>query len=157
MIAGLGRNLDKRVEAAAILLAAMSTSCSTALQVDVRDLLNEASTNEIALLEKYKYERLSITGTVERVGLQKQQAFVHRQVGLGTHVSQKKQQQYAYAFLAPGDGMPGKALCFFKLSERADAAQLRQGDTARLECDLQEYGIRDGVPVLVLNGCQTAR
>jgi len=128
-------------------------------ELHLRSVLDEAQTNELGPTSRLRTHKIAISGIVERTGLRKQKEWSHSAAsGFGTWTveSERIQRHYPYVVVAPEDRKPGRALCFFEMSDADDIAKLTIGDKIRFEGDLQEFLKKDGQEVMVMQ-CRVGR
>jgi hypothetical protein len=127
----------------AILSACFALGCAEKVTVNLRSVLDEAAQNEIGPTARLADKILIIDGVVVRTGMKDQ----HSREGTAYQTlpgvvkveSQGVASQVPYAIIEPGDGKPGRCMCFFDIAEIDEVAEAKPKSKIRVHAKLQRF------------------
>jgi hypothetical protein len=120
--------------------------------VNLRSVLDEAAENELSPTARLSEKDLIIEGTVVRTGLQTEWSHETSAHLVGPGVAHgeihKVSTNVPFAVIEPGDGKPGRCMCFFDIVSIEQLASYKPLSRIRVIANLQRFLRQDAHEVL---------
>ncbi len=128
--------------------------------IHLRSVLDEAEKNELGPTARLADDVFTIHGVLESSGLKNQDVIVAEGLiaeGPGrtastAAISRKGIEKYPFAVIDPGDGRPGRCLCFFSMEEALPILKLEVGAPIVVYARLQRF-VRQGDHEVLVADC----
>jgi hypothetical protein len=134
------------------LVLAVSGCATKPIAVDLRSVLDEASQNELGPTARLSDKDLTIEGIVVRTGMKtewsREGSIRSLGFGVATGESHNVATQVAFAVIEPGDGNPGRCMCFFESVWLEELATYKPKSKIRVRARLQRFLRQDAHEVL---------
>ncbi len=134
------------------LVLAMAGCAKKPIAIDLRSVLDEASQDEIGPTVRLSDKDITIEGIVVRTGMKTEWSREHsaHAIGFGvvTGESHNVATQVAFAVIEPGDGKPGRCMCFFDSVWLEELVKYKPKSKIRVLAKLQRFVHQDEHEVL---------
>jgi len=122
--------------------------CATTQHLTATELARRASEAPIAAQSELAGKDVVVQGVVRGTTLAQRESIVGQQ-GLGQIVAERRSETLSLVVLEPG-----AVLCYFEPEDIAQAADLKEGQTASLDCKIDSFRRSDNQVEAVLVGCR---
>jgi hypothetical protein len=146
-----------------LVLACLAPGCAAqkGVPINLRTVLDEATENEIGPTARLMDKVLIISGVVVRTGMKDEHsregtAYQTLVPGVTKVESGEVTTQVPYAIIEPGDGKPGRCMCFFEIDDIDLVAKMKPKSRAFVYAKLQRFVKRPPHEVLAAN-CEFPR